>query len=198
MGHLNIGPVYRVGQIEIEHSSKTSLFQETEGEIYRESETLDPLWYCVFRASRGFTSPGLCSGLTGGSQHPQTPAELSNRYLTQMRIGGQRTVFEIHHCTKMQGFIVVSCSFWGELELNLNIICLRFITNIINYVTGLAETKNVHKTSLSLKIDRQNKLSHVAKKWRKIQPRSFNMNRPVKSSDLAERLPVWNLILLPS
>ena len=31
-GHLNIGPVYRVGQVEIEHSSKTSLFQETEGE----------------------------------------------------------------------------------------------------------------------------------------------------------------------
>ena len=32
MGHLNIGPVYRVGQVEIEHSSKTSLIQETEGE----------------------------------------------------------------------------------------------------------------------------------------------------------------------
>ena len=30
MGHLNIGPVYRVGQVETEHSSKTSLFQETE------------------------------------------------------------------------------------------------------------------------------------------------------------------------
>ena len=81
-----------------------------------------------------------------------------------MRIGGQRTAFEIHHCTKMQGFIVVTCSFWGEFELNLNIICLRFITNIINYVTGLGETKSVHKTSLSLKIVRQNKLSHVAKK----------------------------------
>ena len=48
--------------------------------------------------------------------------------------------FEIHHCTKMQGFIVVTCSFCCEFELNLNIICLRFITNIINYVTGLAET----------------------------------------------------------
>ena len=34
VGHLNIGPVYRVGQIEIEHSSKTSLFQETEREMY--------------------------------------------------------------------------------------------------------------------------------------------------------------------
>ena len=32
VGHLNIGPVYRVGQVEIEHSSKTSLFEETEGE----------------------------------------------------------------------------------------------------------------------------------------------------------------------
>ena len=31
LGHLNIGPVDRVGQVEIEHSSKTSLFQETEG-----------------------------------------------------------------------------------------------------------------------------------------------------------------------
>ena len=41
----------------------------------------------------------------------------------------------------MQGFIVVSCSFLGEFELNLYIICLRFITNIINYVTGLTETK---------------------------------------------------------
>ena len=39
MGHLNIGPVYRVGQVEIEHSSKTSLFQETEGEISRGKST---------------------------------------------------------------------------------------------------------------------------------------------------------------
>ena len=62
--------------------------------------------------------------------------------------------------------MVVTCSFWGEFELNLYIISLRFITNIINYATGLAEAKNVHKTSLSLKIDRQNKLSHVAKQWR--------------------------------
>ena len=54
----------------------------------------------------------------------------------------------------MQGFIVVTCPFWDEFELNLHIICLRFITNIINYVTGLAETKNVHKISLSLKIVR--------------------------------------------
>ena len=47
MGHLNIGPVYRVGQVEIEHSSKTSLFQETEGENLQ-SGILDPLWCCVF------------------------------------------------------------------------------------------------------------------------------------------------------
>ena len=95
MDHLNIGPVFRVGQVEIEHSSKTSLFQETEGEIYRESGILDPLWHCVFRASRGFAP-----GPTGGSQCPQTPAELSNRDLTQMRIEGQRMAFEIYHCTK--------------------------------------------------------------------------------------------------
>ena len=51
--------------------------------------------------------------------------------------------------------IVVTCSFWGEFELDLYIIRLKFITNIIiNYVTGLVETKNVHKTSLSLNIIR--------------------------------------------
>ena len=32
VGYLNVGPVYRVGQVEIGHSSKTSLIQETEGE----------------------------------------------------------------------------------------------------------------------------------------------------------------------
>ena len=98
MGHLNIGPVYRVGQVETEYSSKTSLFQETEGKIYREGGILDPSWYCVFRALN------------------------TSLY-------------------KMLGFIVVTCSFWGEFEDNFYIICLRFITNIINYVTGLAETK---------------------------------------------------------
>ena len=77
----------------------------------------------------------------GAHSTPRPPAELSNRYLTQMRIGAQRTAFKIHHCTKMQGFIVVTCSIWGEFELNLNIICLRFMTNMINYVAGLAETK---------------------------------------------------------
>ena len=59
MGYLNIGPVYRVSQVEIEHSSKTSLFQETKGEI-QESGILDPLWYCVFTlpwTHWGFTVP---------------------------------------------------------------------------------------------------------------------------------------------
>ena len=41
VGHPNIGPVYRVGQVEIEHSSKTSLIQETEG------ENLPREWYFV-------------------------------------------------------------------------------------------------------------------------------------------------------
>ena len=32
VGHLNIGPVYRVGQVETGHSSRTSLIQETKRE----------------------------------------------------------------------------------------------------------------------------------------------------------------------
>ena len=64
---------------------------------------------------------------------------------------------------KMQGFIVVTCSFWGEFELNIYIICLRFMTNIINYVTGLAETKKCPQ-DLTFTKNRQNKLSHAAKK----------------------------------
>ena len=104
---MKIGPVYRVGQVEIEHSSETSLIQETEGENLPREWGFRPLCgalnYCVFIASRGFAPgppPGIWPGLTGGLQRPQTPAELSNRDLTQMRIGGQRTAFEIHHCTK--------------------------------------------------------------------------------------------------
>ena len=42
MGHLNIGLVYRVGQGEIGHSSKTSLIQETEGENLSIEWDLDP------------------------------------------------------------------------------------------------------------------------------------------------------------
>ena len=56
-GHLNVGPVNRVGQVETEHSSKTSLIQETEGEnlpiewdfrplcgtVFSEPKPLDPL-----------------------------------------------------------------------------------------------------------------------------------------------------------
>ena len=62
----------------------------------------------------------------------------------------------------MQGFIVVTCSFGAEFELNLYIICLRFITNIIYYVTGLAETKKCLEDLTSTK-NCQNELSHVAK-----------------------------------
>ena len=39
---------------------------------------------------------------------------------------------------------------------------LRFITNIINYVTGLAEAKKIPQ-ALTFTKDRQNKLSRVAK-----------------------------------
>ena len=58
VGHLNIGPVYRVGQVEIGHSSKTSLIQETEGENLPREWDFRPLCgavnCCVFRASRSF------------------------------------------------------------------------------------------------------------------------------------------------
>ena len=84
MGHINIGPVYRVGQVKIEHSSETSLFQETEGENLLREWDFRPLVVLCFES---FTAP-------------QTPAELSNRDLAQMKIGGQRTAFEIYHCSK--------------------------------------------------------------------------------------------------
>ena len=149
MGHLNIGPVYWVGQVEIGHSSKTSLIHETEGENLPREWDFRPLCgavnHCVFKASRGFFPwtpwpSGLCPGSTGGLQRPQSPAELSNRKITQMSRRSEEG-FQNTSLYKMQGLIVVTCSFWGEFELNLYFICLRFITNIINYVTGLAETK---------------------------------------------------------
>ena len=70
MGHLNIGPVYGVDQVKIEHSSKTSLFQETKEEIYRESGILDPLWYCVFSELPGAKPLDPL----GGSQRRQIPS----------------------------------------------------------------------------------------------------------------------------
>ena len=48
--------------------------------------------------------------------------------------------------------------------------CLTFITNIINYVTGLTETKR-RPQSLTFTKDRQNKLSHVAKKGKNRLPK---------------------------
>ena len=74
MGHLNIGPVYKVGHFEIEHSSKTSLFQETEGEnLPRELDfrPLVVLRFQNFQGLRPWTPPGLCSGRTGGLQSPR-------------------------------------------------------------------------------------------------------------------------------
>ena len=134
MGHLNIGPVYRVGQVEIEHSSKTSLIQETEGENLPREWDFGPLCgavnYCVFRASRGFA--------------PWTPTTaLHWTYLgltapPDPRIGGQRTAFEIHHCTKCKHLQLSFALFRVNLSLTSIIICLRFI----------------HKTSLSIKIVR--------------------------------------------
>ena len=56
-------------------------------------------------------------GPTGGLQRPKAPAQLSNRDLTQMRIGGQRTAFKIHHCTKCNpgiGSMGKSMEFMGD------------------------------------------------------------------------------------
>ena len=56
-GHLNIGLVYRVGQVETGHSSKTSLIQETEGENLPREWDFRSLCgvanYCVFREDTG-------------------------------------------------------------------------------------------------------------------------------------------------
>ena len=58
VGHLNIGHVYGAGQVEIGHSSKSSLIQETEGGNLPREWDFRPLCgavnYSVFRASRGF------------------------------------------------------------------------------------------------------------------------------------------------
>ena len=48
LGHLNIGHVYRVGQIKIEHSSETSLIQETEEENLLREWDFRPLCDTVF------------------------------------------------------------------------------------------------------------------------------------------------------
>ena len=73
VGHLNIGPVYRVVQVEIGHPSEISLIQETEKkDLPREwyfRSLRGAVNYCVFRASRGFAPgppPGLCPGPTEG------------------------------------------------------------------------------------------------------------------------------------
>ena len=63
---VTVGSVYRVGQVEIGYSYKTSLIQETKGE------------------------------------------NLSSRNTSLYQ---------------MQEFVIVTCSFWGEFELNLYIIC---------------------------------------------------------------------------
>ena len=139
MGHLNIGPVYKVGQVEIGHSSKTSLIQETEGENLLREWDFRPLCgaanYCVFKASRDFapwTTTKALPWTHWGLTAPQTPAELSNRDLTQMRMLLSYPLsedgFRNTSLCRMQEFIVVTCSFWGEFELNIYIICLGFIT----------------------------------------------------------------------
>ena len=57
MGHLNIGPVYRVGQVKIGHSSETLLIQETEEENLPREWDFRPLCgavnYCVSKELPG-------------------------------------------------------------------------------------------------------------------------------------------------
>ena len=126
-------------QWKIGHFSKTSLIQETEGEnLLREWD---------FRPLCGAVNYCVFRASRGFQ-----------------RIGGD--AFRNTWLYKMQGFIVVTCFFLDESELNLCIICFRFITNIINYVTGLAETKKCPQ-NITFTKNRQNKLSHFAKKWRK-------------------------------
>ena len=60
----------------------------------------------------------------GGLQRPQTPAELSNRDLTQMRIGGQRTAFEIHHCTNARIYRLLLLAPFG---VNLSLTSISFV-----------------------------------------------------------------------
>ena len=123
-----------MGQVEIGHSSKTSLIQETLGGNLPREWDFRPLCgtvnYCVFR-------PWTHWGLTV----PQTAAELSDRDLTNEDRRSEDS-FRNTSLYKMQGFIV-TCSFWGEFELNLYNICLRSMTNIINYIRGLVETKKM-------------------------------------------------------
>ena len=120
MGHLNIGPVYRVGQVKIDHSSKTSLFQEIEGEIYRESEILDPLWYCVFRASRGFAP-----GPTGGSHTFYIHTYII--YLLRAFIGVETAALTFRtkqYSTSYRSHICYRKRFCNDLFLNHNTIAL--------------------------------------------------------------------------
>ena len=111
MGHLNIGPVYRVGQVEIKHSSKTSLIQETEGKNLQREWDFRPLCGVVnFQSFQGLypLDPHQDSALDPlGLTVPPDPAELRNIDLAQMRIGGQRMAFEIHHCTKCKDLLLL-------------------------------------------------------------------------------------------
>ena len=94
-----------MGQVEIGHSSKASLIQETKGE------------------------------------------NLSSRNTSLY---------------KMQEFVIVTCTLWGEFEINLYINCPDS-QPISNYVAGLAETKRCPQDLTFTKIC-ENKPSHVAKK----------------------------------
>ena len=98
-----------MGRVEIGHSSETLLIQETKGENLPREWHFRPLCgavnYCVFSRSElpGSLPPWTHWGFT------VPPAELGNRDLPQMRIGGQRTAFEIHHCGKCRDLL--SCCF---------------------------------------------------------------------------------------
>ena len=170
MGQQNISAVCRVSQVEIGHSSKTSLIQETEGENPPREWDFRPLCGSVnilcFQSFQGrhpldpqqdsaLDPLGACSAPDPSSIEQQIPYTNEDRR--------SENSFRNTSQYKMKGFIVVTCSFLGEFKLNLHIICCRFITNITNFVTGLADTKKCPE-DLTFTKNFQIKLSHVAKK----------------------------------
>ena len=76
MGHLNIGPVNRMGHVEIGHSSKTSLIHETEGENLPREWDFRPLCGAVnFTLCFSFIITNI-NYVTGLAEHKKCPQDL--------------------------------------------------------------------------------------------------------------------------